>query len=64
MTADKVSELHGPRLAEVLGPNYREHPSFPYVVKEIAAGTRTLANILLDVGERVSEKRIPRRLGW
>jgi len=61
MTEDELNQQHGPRLAEVLGENYREHPAYVSIVREVVHGTRTLANILADFteGDWLARKR-----GW
>ncbi len=56
MTEDQLNEQHATRLTEVLGTDYRNHVSYPYVVREVGAG-RSVSNVLADLTPASTPRR-------
>ena len=63
-TEAEINERHGERLAEFFGPNYRDNPAYPEVLRQLIEGTRTIGNILADHIREAEPKKRTAGSGW
>ncbi|OGG79391.1 hypothetical protein A3A39_00585 [Candidatus Kaiserbacteria bacterium RIFCSPLOWO2_01_FULL_54_13] len=48
MTEEELLRNHGPRLEAVLGKNFKQHPGYAQIVRDVVHGSRTISNALAD----------------
>ena len=64
VSSAELNEQYGPRLTELLGEDYENHPSYQEIVQEVMAGKRTITNILEDYRRVKEPVKKSARGGW
>ncbi len=62
MRADEFVAKYGVRLAQIFGSDYRDHPAYPDILRQVENGKRTVLNILADYTEK--DGKSPSDMSW